>query len=272
MLDVDEAIMERNLRLVGDGDADADSPESFLMPNNSRIAPTNSATALLPDDPSALPSVEVTPDPGLCVKTRSLGGSKVFLNLCLVAEIPPAPPMSEQGLADIVEREDYASDYRVPMSLGAPRREADKSGAECLACDVAVNAAWFRDCVEGSDIFTAFVVQVAMEGLRDKYGDQVNLDRQVCSNKKIIHILYDIFFHTFVCRQNWTVLKNKKYLGRPQRHRIQKRAKGTKIVEMGEQQSNVTEEDTRRPLIQGTDKCTYYLHTANNVVIDVLYI
>ena len=46
--------------------------------------------------------------------------------------------------------------------------------------------------------FTTFVVNVAMEGLCEKYGDEVNLDRQ-----------------------NWIILKNKKYLGALQRHHIQ---------------------------------------------------
>jgi hypothetical protein len=44
------------------------------------------------------------------------------------------------------------------MSLGAPREEQDKSGNACLVCDVAVNSAWFADCVENSLIFTTFVV------------------------------------------------------------------------------------------------------------------
>ena len=46
--------------------------------------------------------------------------------------------------------------------------------------------------------FTTFVINVAMEGLCEKYGDDVNLDRQ-----------------------NWIILKNKKYLGALQRHHIQ---------------------------------------------------
>ena len=46
--------------------------------------------------------------------------------------------------------------------------------------------------------FTTFVINVAMEGLCEKYGDEANLDRQ-----------------------NWVILKNKKYLGTLQRHHIQ---------------------------------------------------
>ena len=50
--------------------------------------------------------------------------------------------------------------------------------------------------------FTTFVINVAMEGLCEKYGDEVNLDRQ-----------------------NWVILKNKKYLGNLQRHHIQQVSK-----------------------------------------------
>ncbi len=152
----------------------------------------------------------------------------MFLNLCRVNEIPPAPPMSESRLRSVIADEDYDSDYRVPMSLGAPREEQDKSGSPCLACDVAVNSAWFADTVAKSDVFTAFVAHVAMEGLCEKYGDAVNLDRQ-----------------------NWTVLRNKKYLGRPQRHRVQKRAKGNMIEEVPSSSSSGAKSDEQKPMIQG---------------------
>lgn len=95
------------------------------------------------------------------------------------------------------------------MSLGAPREETDKSGVKCFASDVAINGTWYEDTMDGSLAFTTFVVQVSMEGLCEKYGDQCNLDRQ-----------------------NWTVLKNKKYLGKLQRHHIQQRARGNKIKEI----------------------------------------
>ena len=228
-LDVDEGILDRNLRVVNDIE-DGD----FLFEGEGSKKGTSSSSALgevqrrplLPEP--ELPSVEVTPEPGMCIKTKNLAGTKVFLNLCRVNEIPPAPPMSEARLKTIIEEEDYASDYRVPMSLGAPREEADKSGQPCLACDVAVNSAWFADTVSNSDVFTAFVVHVAMEGLREKYGDDVNLDRQ-----------------------NWTMLKNKKYLGKPQRHRIQQRAKGNRIEVMDDSDSTRIEAKTSKPLIQG---------------------
>ena len=96
------------------------------------------------------------------------------------------------------------------MSLGAPRADTDKSGSPCLVCDVAVNTAWFEDTMVDSVAFTTFVVAVAMEGLCEKYGDDVNLDRQ-----------------------NWAALKNKKYMGKKREaHNVHIRAKGNAIVEV----------------------------------------
>ena len=56
----------------------------------------------------------------------------------------------------------------------------------------------YEETMVNSIAFTTFVINVAMEGLCEKYGDEANLDRQ-----------------------NWVILKNKKYLGNLQRHHIQ---------------------------------------------------
>jgi hypothetical protein len=113
-LDVDESILESNLRVI-----EADPTETALFGGQMTPAASSSAKAkasrsLLPSDD--LPSVDVTPDAGLCVKTKNVAGKKVFLNLCRVAQIPPAPPMTEEKLAKIIGEEDYNSDYRYNVS------------------------------------------------------------------------------------------------------------------------------------------------------------
>ena len=95
------------------------------------------------------------------------------------------------------------------MSLGSPRTEKDKSGNDCLVSDVAVNAVWYDETMVDSLTFTTFLIQLAMEGLCDKYGDLCNLDRQ-----------------------SWSILRNKRYMGKLQRHTIQQRASATKIEEV----------------------------------------
>ncbi len=116
--------------------------------------------SLLPE--ADLPSVQVTPEPGICVKTTNLGGKKVFVNLCKIQEIPPAPPMTEEKLQQIIADENYDTDFKVPMSLGSPREDKDKAGKPCLVSDVAINTVWFEATMENSIVFTTFVIQVIL--------------------------------------------------------------------------------------------------------------
>ena len=90
------------------------------------------------------PSLTVVPKPGLCVKTRNDRGVKFFVNICKLSEVPAPPPMEEKELERMIAEEDYSNLWRVPMSLGEPRKEKDKSGGECWAAEVAINANWFE--------------------------------------------------------------------------------------------------------------------------------
>lgn len=199
-LEVDERIFDKNLRIVDEINEGNVNSQLFEKPQSSK-------NSLLPETP--LPSISVIPDPGLCVKTKNIEGQKVFVNVCKVEAIPPAKPISEEALQAIIVSEDYETDFKIPMSLGGPRKEKDKSGKECFACDVAVNSVWYDQTMENSLTFTTFLVNLAMEGLCDKYGDVCNLDRQ-----------------------NWCILRNKKYYGKLQRHTIQQRANVSKIQEL----------------------------------------
>ena len=53
-----------------------------------------------------------------------------------------------------------------------------------------MNSVWFDKTMVHSDLMTSFVLTIAMEGLCDKYGEDARCDRN-----------------------NWTALKNKKYMG-----------------------------------------------------------
>lgn len=199
-LEVDNSLFDKNLRIVESGFSDTNPAVSpFLNQNEPK--------SILPEPD--LPSITVIPDSGMCVKTKNIEGEKVFINVCKVQSIPPAKPISEEALQNIIASEDYTSDFRIPMSLGAPRKEKDKSGRDCYSCDVAVNSVWYDQTMVDSLTFTTFLVTLAMEGLCNKYGDVCNLDRQ-----------------------NWSILRNKKYMGKPQKHTIQQRANFSKIQEV----------------------------------------
>ena len=62
--------------------------------------------------------------------------------------------MEEQELERMIAEEDYSNLWRVPMSLGEPRKEQDKSGGECWAAEVAINTNWFEQMVASQVIFS----------------------------------------------------------------------------------------------------------------------
>lgn len=128
----------------------------------------------------------VKPEPGFCVKTKDDQGQKVFINVCSSKELPPPKDISETELISLLESEDPGL-YKIPMSLGNPHPVQDKGGKPSTAFDVVINTE-FYDKVQSSLMFKTFMITVSMDGLEDKH--KINLDRN-----------------------DWTVLKNKKYFG-----------------------------------------------------------
>lgn len=61
------------------------------------------------------------------MKTRA-GGAKVFVNVCHSGEVPPPPPLSPPGLQRLLHAPPSAAGaFRIPMSLGEPHAELDRS-------------------------------------------------------------------------------------------------------------------------------------------------
>jgi len=195
-LDVDSTLLDKSLHFVSNPEEEELNSLFSSISTNNKVQEMDN---LVPEP--TYPTIMVTPSPGICIKTKTESGQKFFLNLCKLNEIPPPPPITAKELEDVISREDYSDLWRVPMSIGAPRKEVDKSGGECLAAEIAVNRKWFEDTMLPSTTFTTFVITVAIEGLCDKNPD------------------------TRLDRQNWIILKNKKMLGdKPPQHRIQQRA------------------------------------------------
>ncbi|XP_024939053.1 PIH1 domain-containing protein 1 isoform X2 [Cephus cinctus] len=141
------------------------------------------------------PSVVIKPIPGACVKTKTSSGEKIFLNICQTTEIPPPDDISETKLIELMEDENPS--YCIPMSIGQEKTEVDKSGAPCLAYDIAINTTYFEKS-EKSRLFWSFTIAVIIQGVSQKFDKDIEL-------------------------KNYTVLKNRKVLGRLQDHRIEKR-------------------------------------------------
>uniref|UniRef100_A0A1B6L6K9 PIH1 domain-containing protein 1 n=1 Tax=Graphocephala atropunctata TaxID=36148 RepID=A0A1B6L6K9_9HEMI len=199
VLDVDPSIMEKNLLLEGLKDEELDSLISTLKDQQAKVA--NS------DQPWKL----VKPSQGFVVKTRTVDGEKIFLNICHTEEVPAPQDVCDDKLLEIMQS-DEPSTYRLPLSIGDLHEEPDKSGQPSSVYDIAINTTFFHK-IETNMLFRSFLLQVALEGVADKY-------------KK--HIDYN----------DYTVLKNRKVMGTLQHHRIQQRGPAAKKILIEEVSSN----------------------------------
>lgn len=135
-------------------------------------------------NPDQAPSCNtVVPDPGLCIKTRN-DKEKVFINICKTDHMPAPRDITKEELMALLDSE--SPDYRVPMGLGEPHAELDKSGKGCTAYDVVINTTFF-DKIKEDPAFQGFFFSIVFEGLESKY--DMLLDR------------------------NYVILKNRKFLG-----------------------------------------------------------
>lgn len=121
---------------------------------------------------------------------------KIFINICHTDAIPPPEEISENELVEILSS-DEPSNYRMPMSIGEARVENDKSGQPSTVYDVAISTVFFKK-VQTSKVFHTFFINVVFEGLQNKYG-----------------FLLDMV--------DFVILKNRKFMGTLQTHKIQKR-------------------------------------------------
>ncbi|XP_038608581.1 PIH1 domain-containing protein 1 isoform X1 [Tachyglossus aculeatus] len=127
-------------------------------------------------------SKQIRPQPGFCIKTRSPQG-KVFINVCRSPSIPPPADLTEQELLCVIEDDQTA--FRVPMSLGEPHAELDKSGQGCTAYDVAINSDFYEK-LRTNDFFLEFFVTVALEGLSSKYGVELSSEWRLLKHRPFL--------------------------------------------------------------------------------------
>jgi len=142
----------------------------------------------------------VKPTPGLCIKTKNKkNGEKIFINICTSSTVPMPKVISEKDLLEMLDKlgdSDEVIDYRVPMSLGEPHAEVDNRGNGCTAYDVIINPNYLHT-INNSKIFFGFLMSIIMEGILHKY--ELELEK------------------------NWTLLKNKKFLGRIDEQNLRKK-------------------------------------------------
>lgn len=167
--------------------------------------------------PPPVDSKPIRPLPGFCLKTHTDAGEKIFVNVCRSPHIPPPPDLTNEELECLIESEN-ASNFRIPMTLGEPHAEVDKSGHGCTAYDVTVSTDFFTK-MESNDFFREFFITVVLEGLSEKY------------KKEISHA-------------EWRVLKNRKFMGSISEQTI--RTKSRPFIQ--EMDSSQTQEATSKLL------------------------
>ncbi|KAF7410574.1 hypothetical protein HZH68_004955 [Vespula germanica] len=115
----------------------------------------------------------IHPLPGVCVKTKTDTGEKVFLNICTTTKIPEPEDISEEKLISLLDEETPA--YSIPMS-----------GTLCVTHDVAINKNYFEKC-QTKHSFWLFTISVIIEGVSHKFGR--SLDSKTCiilKNRKVM--------------------------------------------------------------------------------------
>ncbi|XP_007431711.1 PIH1 domain-containing protein 1 [Python bivittatus] len=148
--------------------------------------------------PSPAESKPIRPLPGFCLKTHTSSGEKIFVNVCRSLHIPSPPDLTNEELACLIESEN-ASTFRIPMSLGEPHAEVDKSGNGCTAYEVTINSNFFNK-MESNQFLKEFFLTIAMEGLSEKYKMDIS-------------------------NQEWRILKNRKFMGSISEQNIRTKSK-----------------------------------------------
>jgi len=211
-LDVQPSLLTDRL-LIADGASSADDPRSLA----SLTMPAEAAANERRSD-----SMEITPRPAVCCKTRTSEGGKVFVNVCTSGDIPPPQALTEEELREILQDDTRAPQFRVPMSIGEAHKEVDKLGGACVAYDVVIHPDFYVQ-VDGSLLFKTFLVTVMIEALEEKFG--VVLDKN-----------------------QWVTLRNKLYLGKMPKHYIRRRDVPM-VQECSRADATAARAPTPRPLI-----------------------
>ncbi|KAG1675624.1 PIH1 domain-containing protein 1 [Nymphon striatum] len=162
--------------------------------------------------------LKIKPVQLFCIKTKDLksGNEKVFINFCSSPEIPTPKDITEDELLVILESNSPSS-YKIPMSIGEPHDELDKSGSRCKAYDIIINNGFYSH-IETSELFKTFLITLSIEATETKYGCEIEKD--------------------------WVTLKNKRYHGTMPDHFI--KGKQKQLVEDITRDSSIEKENVNK--------------------------
>ncbi|KAJ1635308.1 pre-RNA processing PIH1/Nop17-domain-containing protein [Pavlovales sp. CCMP2436] len=124
-------------------------------------------------------SLTIVPTPGFVAKTRSLTnkGRKVFVNLCTSEHIDPCSAMGPEDASPEGAPPQSADEtrIRIPLSLGQPREDLDKSSEACTVYDVVFHPETL-DTSKNDRAFRDFMMNVVLAQVEQKYGEELSSD------------------------------------------------------------------------------------------------
>lgn len=117
--------------------------------------------------------IEVIPDPGFVVKTKTLAeGKKIFINICQSTKLQE--PATKKKLDNEGKEQEGIN---IPLSLGPPLTDVDKSGAECTVYDIVVNPKVIDDAkADETGNYRNFLCELSLQYIEQKY--KVPVDHQ----------------------------------------------------------------------------------------------
>mmetsp|Transcript_9223 Transcript_9223/g.10683 ORF Transcript_9223/g.10683 Transcript_9223/m.10683 type:complete len:552 (+) Transcript_9223:67-1722(+) len=110
-------------------------------------------------------SLRVFPEPAFVIKTKDHKGEKIFINICKSELIQKTS--TKKHLADDGSEQEGMN---VPLSLGPPRLDKDKSGSDCLVYDIIVNPEIIEQINEDKTGATRnFLCELGIQYVEQKY-------------------------------------------------------------------------------------------------------
>ncbi|KAI6660521.1 PIH1 domain-containing protein 1 [Oopsacas minuta] len=191
------------------------------LPDNllSQLVTSPSTGDNLPINDTTPQSINILPTPVFCLKTKlNNTNDKIFINVCTSDQMKKPPDVTDEELIKIIRTQD-CSQYRVPLSLGEPRTELDRSHNACVVYDVIVHSCLYTES-QKRPIMMEFLLLLLVEGLEAKYDIELNREMRR--------------------------MQNIKCMGTPTEHRIRTQSKPR--IEM-EENDDVIESNTYSPLI-----------------------
>ncbi|KAK7107474.1 PIH1 domain-containing protein 1-like [Littorina saxatilis] len=160
-----------------------------------------------------IPYVQVTPSPGFCVKLKTKSGEKVFINVCHSDMVPPTRDISDDELLKVLESDDMTQ-FRIPMCIGEPHAEVDKSGGGCTAYDVIVHTDFIRK-LQTSELFQTFFLTIVCEGIEEKFTTELKRDWVILKNRRNIGKLQE---QTVRTKSKPLIMDMENSFGQPESH------------------------------------------------------